>query len=52
MKVISILVFSYVAHIEENSPLGSALLFGNPYITEISDDELVSITIWKNITNC
>ncbi|PSN44130.1 hypothetical protein C0J52_13840 [Blattella germanica] len=31
---------NYVAHIEENSPQGTALLFGNSYITEIRDDDL------------
>ncbi|KAJ9594672.1 hypothetical protein L9F63_014006, partial [Diploptera punctata] len=31
---------NYVAHIEENSPQGTALLFGNPYVTEIRDDDL------------
>jgi hypothetical protein len=28
---------------DENSPQGNALIFNDPYITEIRDDDLVSV---------
>lgn len=31
--------FSYIARVDENSPQGTALIFPDPYITMVSDDD-------------
>jgi hypothetical protein len=41
--------FRYVAWMDENSPQGQALVFNDPYIAEIRDDDLVSVNLLCNI---
>uniref|UniRef100_A0A224X735 Putative cadherin egf lag seven-pass g-type receptor n=1 Tax=Panstrongylus lignarius TaxID=156445 RepID=A0A224X735_9HEMI len=43
----------YVTHLAENSPQGTALVFGEPYVTEVRDNDLgkygvFSLTLEKN----
>lgn len=37
------LTYSYVCHLNENSPQGTALLFSDAYSTQVHDDDMVRI---------
>lgn len=46
-------IYSYVARIDENSPSGTAIVFPDPYVTRVSDDDagkngVFSLTLLNN----
>lgn len=53
MSILFFNVHSYVSRVEENSQQGTALIFDDPYVPEVRDDDMVSkiylfSTIWTN----
>lgn len=53
LNLISAITCSYVTRIDENSPTGATLVFPEPYITRVSDDDagkngVFSLTLLNN----
>lgn len=51
--IVTFTLYSYVTRIDENSPAGTTLVFPEPYITRVSDDDagkngVFSLTLLNN----